>query len=325
MHGRISQYHNLNLPKASTANYIQGVLEQKSFKVVLGYCYSLYVEATSLKTILSAMPPSHRSSVRNISCVPTEEVASLYSPHELFTSVFWLLVKCSNYKNDISYMLSRDGDQIDILVAPHECPYNDGSQKLLFDTNMARLVGYAVIVDGPSDIHARVESCCGHIYHKGLLRRSFLKKALEVVKVPHPDDLLLHLLASIDPPLIHQMIKIFSAQFWQQDNLVCLTEGELCNTSRCILSINLQNRSAVIAISSDRKLPAQYSSLILHLQCMYRHGDWVKVFAGLDRGTEVCVVDQSGERVMLSIHRHGEIMEVCLLCTFFQVHTTDLE
>ena len=151
------------------------------------------------------------------------------------------------------------------------------------------------------------------------------KKALEVVEVPHPDDLLLHSLAGIDPPLIHRMIKIFSAQFWRQDDLVCLTEGELRNTSGCILSIDLQNRSAVIAISSDGKLPAQYSSPILHLQRMYRRGDWVKVFAGSDRGTEGCVVDQSGERVTLSIHRHGEITEVCLPCTFFQVRATDLE
>ena len=37
-----------------------------------------------------------------------------------------------------------------------------------------------------------------------------------VVEVPHLDDLLLHLLAGIDPPLIHWMIKIFLAQFWQQ-------------------------------------------------------------------------------------------------------------
>ena len=57
-------------------------------------------------------------------------------------------------------------------------------------------------MDGPSDIRAGVESCCGHIYHKGLLQRSFSKKALEVVEVPHPDDLLLHSLASIDPPLL---------------------------------------------------------------------------------------------------------------------------
>jgi len=325
MHGCISQYHNLNLPKASAANYIRGVLERKSFKVVPGYCYSLYVEATSPKTILSAMPPSHQSSVRNISRVPTEEVASLYSPCELFTSAFWVWVKCGNYKNDIGYVLSRDGDQVDILVAPRERPYDDGSQKLLFDANMARLAGYAVIVDGPSDIRAGVESCCGHIYHKGLLRRSFSKKALEVVEVPHPDDLLLHSLAGIDPPLIHRTIKIFSAQFWRQDDLVCLTEGELRNTSGCILSVDLQNRSAVIAISSDGKLPAQYSSPILHLQRMYRRSDWVKVFAGSDRGTEGCVVDQSGERVTLSIHRHGEITEVCLPCTFFQVRATDLE
>ena len=72
------------------------------------------------------MLPSHQSSVRNIVCVPTEEVVSLYSPCKLFTSAFWVQVKCGDYKNDIGYVLSQDGDQVDILVAPHERPYDNG-------------------------------------------------------------------------------------------------------------------------------------------------------------------------------------------------------
>ena len=67
----------------------------------------------SLKAIQSSVPPSHHSITRKITLVPMEEVAALYSPCEVFTSAFWVRVKCGIYKNDIGYMLSRDGNQVD--------------------------------------------------------------------------------------------------------------------------------------------------------------------------------------------------------------------
>ena len=156
-------------------------------------------------------------------------------------------------------------------------------------------------------------SCDGLIYHKGLLRCSLSKKTLEVVELPHPDDLVLHSLAGIDPPLIHQTIKMFSAQFWQQGDLICITEGELFNMSATILSVDFQNKSATVVIDSNGTLPVQHSCPISSLQCTYRRGDSVKVFAGSDRGTEGCVVDHSGENIILTVHRTGEIIEVCTL------------
>ncbi|KIM67506.1 hypothetical protein SCLCIDRAFT_21036 [Scleroderma citrinum Foug A] len=169
-----------------------------------------------------------------------------------------------------------------------------------------------------------VMSCNGLIYHKGLLQCSLLKKTLEVVELPHPDDLVLHSLAGIDPPLIRQTIKMFLAQFWQQGDLVCITEGELFNTSATILSVDFQNKSATVVIDSNGTLPVQHSCPISSLQRTYRRGDSVKVFAGSDRGTEGCVVDHSGENVILTVHQTGEIIEIqvdpLLIHTFTPAH-----
>ena len=241
-----------------------------------------------------------------------EEVTALYSPHEVFASAFWVRVKCGIYKNDIGYVLSWDGNQVDILVTPRQRPYDTDRRKLLFNADAARLAGHGVMVGQQSNVCARVVTCGGLVYHQGLLCRSFSKKVLEVVELPHPDDLAPYSMAGINPPLVHWTIKMFSAQFWRRGDLVCLMEGELRNTLGPIISVDLQNTSATIEFNGDGGLAVQYSCLILHLQCVYRHGDWVKVFAGLDRGTEGYgyVMDHSTD-LTLSVHRYGEAIEVC--------------
>ena len=134
---------------------------------------------------------------------------------------------------------------------------------------------------------------------------------LEVVELPHPNDLAPHSLVGIDLPLVHQTVKLFSAQFWQEGDLVCLTEGELCNTSGPIISVDLQNKSTTIEFNSDKGLTLQYSCPIPHLQCVYKCGDWVKVFAGSDRGTEGYVMSHATENLTMSVQQCGEMIEVC--------------
>ena len=132
---------NLNPLAESTGDYIRDVLEQKSFKVTQGYHHSLYVEATSPKAIQSSVPPSHRSITRKITLVPMEEVVALYSRREVFASTFWVWVKCGIYKNDIGYVLSRDSNQVNILVTPRQHPYDTDHQKLLFNADATQLAG----------------------------------------------------------------------------------------------------------------------------------------------------------------------------------------
>ena len=169
--------------------------------------------------------------VLRITLVPTEDVAPLYSPHEVFASAFWVQVKRGIYCNDIGYVLSRNGDTVNILVAPQERPYDNDRQQILFDVVSAQRAGYAVTIEEPADLRAGVVTCCGRVYHQGLLRLSLPKKTLEVVELPHPDDLAFHALANINASLICRMVTMFLAHFWQKGDLVRLTAGELLNTT----------------------------------------------------------------------------------------------
>ncbi|KIM58649.1 hypothetical protein SCLCIDRAFT_27917 [Scleroderma citrinum Foug A] len=90
------------------------------------YKVDIMLKAVSLKAINTLVPPSHPSIIQEITLVPPEEAALLYSPCEVFASTFWVQVKCRIYKNDVGYVLSWDGDQVNILVAPQDHPsYND--------------------------------------------------------------------------------------------------------------------------------------------------------------------------------------------------------
>ena len=228
------------------------------------------------------MPPSHRSIIWRITLVPPEEVTLLYSPCEVFASAFWVRFKRGIYKNDIGYVLSRDGDRVDILITPRDRPYDSDLHKLFFDADAARLVEYTVTVE---------------------------KQVLEVVEVPHPDDLAFHLLVGINPSLVSQTIKIFSAQLWREGDLVRVVEGELRNTPGRIISVDLENKSAAVEI--DYRGLVNYSCPIFELQRVYKHGNSVKIFAGPEKGTSGCVLDHRGENLILTVSRHGEMTEVC--------------
>ena len=54
---------------------------------------------------------------------------------------------------------------------------------------------------------------------------------LEVVELPHPNDLAFHALAGIDSPLIRWAILTFLAQLWQKGDLVCVVASEFADTT----------------------------------------------------------------------------------------------
>ena len=305
-------FHSLIFSVDSAVDYIRAELNRKSFKIIPDFFRCLYVEASDPKAIITSIPPSHRDVVRNIVLVPTEDVPSLYSTREVFTSPFWVRVKRGVYKNDIGYVLSRDGDKVDVLLAPQERPYDSDRRKLLFDIDAARRAGYAVTVTEPPDVRAGVVTCRGLVYQQGLVLRSFTKLHLEVVEAPHPDDLAFHYLAGIDLPLIRRTVAIFSAQLWQEGDLVRVTQGELNDACGPILSVDLQNKTAIVDIESGSGLTGEFSFSIFHLQRKHRRGDSVKVFAGSDRGVEGFVVI-GGENLTLAVHREGETIQVLFL------------
>ena len=90
---------------------------------------------------------------------------------------------------------------------------------------------------------------------------------------------------------------------------MCVVEGELHNTPGRIISVDLENKLAAVEI--DYRGLVNYSCPIFELQCVYKHGDSVKIFAGPEKGTSGCVLDHRGENLILTVSQHGEMTEVC--------------
>ena len=238
--------------------------------------------------------------------MPAEDVVALYLPHKDFAFSFWVWIICGLYKNDVGYMLLCNEDKVEILLVPRECPYdNNHGRRLLFDIEAACRAGCSV--EGTLDTGA--VTCGRLIYQQGLLHQSFVKQILEVVEVPHPDDLAFHHLASINPPLIQQTVALFSVQLWQEGDLVCILQGEFINTCGSVLAVDMQNKTATIKIDAEDGLKGQYYFSISHLQRMHRRGDSVKVFVGPDKGAEGFVV-ALGDNLTIAVHPDGEDIEV---------------
>lgn len=198
---------------------------------------------------------------------------------------------------------------MDILVAPRDRPYDNVRRQILFDIDAARRAGYTVTVEQSSAMRTGVVTCDGCVYHQGLLRKSYPKQILEVVELPHPDDLMFHVLSGIDSSLTHRTIATFSAQLWQEGDAVRVVVGEHLDATGRIVSVDRQNRSAVITVPGDRG-SVEYHYDIFHLQRVHNCGDWVKIFAGPDKGTEGCVVNHIGPNLVLSVHRPCGTVEV---------------
>ena len=244
--------------------------------------------------------------------MPAEDVVALYSPQEDFasSSSFWVRITRGTYKNDISYVLSRNGDKVEMLLVPREHPYdNDHSCKLLFDIETAHRAGCTVMVEGTSN--TEIVTCGRLVYQQGLLRRSFVKQVLEVVEAPHPDDLAFHHLAGINPPLIQRTVISFSAQLWQEGDLVRVIQGEFVDTCGTIAAVDIQNRTTTIEIDADAEngLAGQHCFSTSHLRRVHRRGDSVKVFAGPDKGAEGFVV-AIGDNLTVAVCRDGVNIEV---------------
>ncbi|KAL4066415.1 hypothetical protein V8B97DRAFT_2025397 [Scleroderma yunnanense] len=117
----------------------------------------------------------------------------------------------------------------------------------------------------------------------------FYKADPEVVEAPHPDELAYHHLAEGD--------------------LVHIVQEELIDAFGPLLSVNLQNKTASVIINAKNGLVGQFSFSIFHLQCVYWHGDYIKVFAGADRGTEGFIITL-GKNLTLVVSQDGENIEI---------------
>ncbi|KAI5992059.1 hypothetical protein EDC04DRAFT_2613709 [Pisolithus marmoratus] len=201
----------------------------------------LYVEASCPLKVQQNLPPSHHQCHKDIVLLlPQEE--------------------------------STEGKAV-MLITPHQLPYDspeESGERMRFDVKLARVADLDLV---PILASSGVEisySCNGHQFVHGLLRLPLLVNTLELVEVPHPDDIRFHAAAGIDPLFIKQMLNLFSAQFWafSTGDTVEFIAGPFCGERGYVVTLHEHTIILVIMQPDKTSETVEVSRFVMqsHLQ-----------------------------------------------------------
>ena len=250
--------------------------------------HQLYVEASSPLEVQKNLPSSHHHAYKEVVRLPSQEgtLLTVFKSRKTLPCQSWVRIKKSAlYKGDVGYMESSDQNTAAMIVAPRQCPYNitkQLGQKMEFCVDLARLANLdlePILSSSGAEIGY---ICSGQHFVHGLLRLSLPVHALELVEIPHPDDIKYHTNSSLDRPFIEQTFHIFSVQFWREKDEVEICEGNLVGMVGTLGDINLAEQTAIV-ICNDHDF---YCSL-RELQRKFSLGNAVKIIAGPFGGDSV--------------------------------------
>ncbi|KIM58303.1 hypothetical protein SCLCIDRAFT_28198 [Scleroderma citrinum Foug A] len=235
--------------------------------------HRLYIKASSPLEVQKNLPSSHHHAYKEVVHLPSQEGTSLtvFKSHKTLPCQSWVHIKKSTlYKGNVGYVESSDQNTAAMIVAPCQRPYDITKQLANLDlepilSSSGAAIGYI---------------CSGQHFVHGLLRLSLPVHALEVVEIPHPDDIKYHT----------------NTQFWREKDEVEIHEGDLAGMVGTLGNINLAERTAIV-ICNDH----DFHCSLCKLRRKFSLGNMVKIIAGPFGGDTGYVVDVWEDTIAVAI------------------------
>jgi len=236
--------------------YIAEHLHGKGFPMTMSPWLpgQLYVVSDSPRTIASALPPSHKFSVKDYHRISDEERVVVEHSTIKFPNPSWVRVKSGMYKGAIGYVFDPDQSDlfVNVLVAVREFPYPmpSGSEALLDRSCLPKDKEVTDIICNDKIIGCSYK---GQQYYRGLLLKKFHCYQLELVACPHANNIRLHLQSGFDTPFVKKSIVAFSKQFLRVGEVVRIVTGAVPSEIGTVMSIDHGfGGSARVEFSLDR-------------------------------------------------------------------------
>ncbi|KAI5994381.1 hypothetical protein EDD15DRAFT_2366460 [Pisolithus albus] len=293
--------------------------------------HRLYVEASCPLEVQQNLPPSHRRCHKDIVLLPPQEGTSImvFKARQILPTRNWvrIRIKKSPYNGNVGYVEESTESDAVALVAPCHIPYDlpeESGERVLFDVELARMAGLdPVPILSPRGTEIGY-SCCGEEFVYGLLRLTLPVDTLELLDLPHPDDIRFHVAAEFDLPFVERTLNLFSAQFWQEQDTVEVHEGELRSKRGALVDVNWHKRSATVLCDDDT-----FECNLHELRRVFKIGDTVEVIAGPFCGETGCIVAQRTRTIVLvtmQANRTSDNIEVSrfVVQTHLQEHVLSL-
>ncbi|KAG1721950.1 uncharacterized protein EDB91DRAFT_1088302 [Suillus paluster] len=270
-------------------------LEKAGFSVVVSPWIPahLYVTSDSPLTILSALPEALKVSIKKWDRLDDDEANAVNALRLKFPHPAWLRIKRGKYKDAIAYVFDSEQTNsfVTVLVPPREFPYEmpKGSVALFDPSRLPTGISTSDIIRDGQVVGSKYK---GEEYYGGLLKKNFHRYCTELVHVPHPDAIRLHLQSGWDTPFCKKSEIAFSKQLLRSGDLVRLTTADLIGQMCTVLTIDHAFGGSVkLQFDLDGR-SKEIEARVDDVERVFAVGDEVRVVAGTYLGLEGHVVQK---------------------------------
>ncbi|KAG1858316.1 hypothetical protein C8R48DRAFT_775264 [Suillus tomentosus] len=273
--------HVTHCISGTSTSYIAEHLRRKGFPVTVSLWAQgqLYVVLDSPRTISLSLPISLRPSVKEYLYISDEEHEAVKRARLTLPSPAWVKIKtstCHKYNGAIGYVFEESEENDNFVKFLHRLPTGK------FTTDIIR--------------HGKVVGWTyrGEQYYMGLLLKTFHRYLLELVVVPHPDDIQLHLQSGWDTHFVKNTELAFSMQFLREGDAARVLTGEVRSEIGEVISMDHVFGSVRLKIDTNG-LQREIDLRVWDVERVFWIGDAVRVVAGSYLGLEGHIIGMSDE------------------------------
>ncbi|KAG2086098.1 hypothetical protein BD769DRAFT_1397002 [Suillus cothurnatus] len=237
--------------------------------------------------------------VKDYTRIKDEEREAVELSRSKLPDTAWVRITRGKYKDDVGRVFkSKEEDFVEVLIATRDFPYKmpQGTRSLV---ERSRLPNSKAGQDGPTK-----ES-----YYKGLVVKIFARDQVELVAVPHVNDIQLHLESGWDTPFLKATVVAFSMQFLRVGDSARVVKGSLRGELGTVISTDHTCDSVGLEFNFDGCLEETEISL-QDIERVFRVGDTVRVVAGPYMGVEGHLIQMYDDVLHVCQETTKEVIEV---------------
>jgi ribosomal protein L24 len=196
-------------------------------------------------------------------------------------------VKRGKYRDAVAYLFDAEQSNnfVTVLIPPRDFPYEMPKGSVaLFDPS--RLPPGISTTDVTRDGEIVAQKYKGEEYYGGLLKKSFHRYSIELVAIPHPDDIRLHIQAGWDTPFTQKAIIAFSKLSLRAGDSVRLHTPDLNGQICTVLSTDHAFGGTIDVQFELDGVVTQTQTTLVDVERVFNVGDEVRVLAGVYQGVE---------------------------------------
>ncbi|KAG2748511.1 hypothetical protein P692DRAFT_20874826 [Suillus brevipes Sb2] len=212
----------------------------------------------------------------------------------------WLRVKHGKYRDAVGYLFDSEQSNnfVTVLIPPRDFPY-EMPKGFIALFNPSHLPQDISTTDITRDGEIVAQKYKGEEYYGGLLKKSFHRYSTELVAIPHPDDIQLHIQAGWDTPFAQKATIAFSKLSLRAGDSVRLHTPNLHGQICTVLSTDHTFGGTIDLLFELDGVIRQTQATLVNIERVFNIGDEVQALTGVYQGVEGHLIQKYEDNYMI--------------------------